>query len=367
MSILVTGATGFIGRRVVEYLLSLGCSVIATSRKPLEYAKKILPFNDDGGTLNYISKNLNDREENYYSFFGKPKIMIHLSWEGLLNYNDLVHIERNLPVNYYFIKNMIQNGLPDVTITGTCFEYGLQYGCLDEGMDTRPVTNYALAKDTLRKFIQSLKYDFNFKWLRLFYLYGSGQGEQSLHAQLEAAVKNNEKIFNLSMGEQLRDYLPVDTATKYIVKLALQNNVQGIINCCSGKPISIRRFVENFFNQRNYMAELNLGYYPYAEHEPLAFWGNTEKMIYALGDGTIIAPPPRRLLYLDIFLVKGGVFQRSAGCGACTRFFIQNHLLHKKRLITQQMRQQPDGVNIVMIMLINLNYYLNNICVSNTQ
>jgi dTDP-6-deoxy-L-talose 4-dehydrogenase (NAD+) len=282
--ILVTGATGFIGRHVVEYLLSFGHSVIATSTKSLEGAEKILPCNHGGGSLDYISKNLNDQEVNYYTFFKKPEMMIHLSWEGLPNYNDLFHIERNLPINYYFIKNMIQNGLSDITITGTCFEYGLQYGCLNEDMDTRPITNYGLAKDTLRRFIQSLQNKFNFKWLRLFYLYGSGQGEKSLYTQLENTIANNEETFNLSPGEQLRDFLPVNSAAKYIVKAALQNNIQGIINCCSGKPISIRRFVENFFSERNYTIKLNLGYYPYLEYEPLAFWGNTEKMFQATGN-----------------------------------------------------------------------------------
>jgi dTDP-6-deoxy-L-talose 4-dehydrogenase (NAD+) len=236
--------------------------------------------------LDYVSKNLNDQETDYYTFFKRPEAMIHLCWEGLPNYNSILHTEKNLPVNYYFIKNMIQNGLSDITITGTCFEYGLQYGCLSEDMDTRPVTNYGLAKDTLRKFIQSLQWKFNFKWLRLFYLYGSGQGEKSLYTQLENAIVNKEKTFNLSMGEQLRDYLPVNIAAEYIVKLVLQNNVQGIINCCSGQPISIRRFVENFFAKKKHGINLNLGYYPYVEYEPLAFWGNTEKMKNAIGFGT---------------------------------------------------------------------------------
>ena len=279
MRILVTGATGFIGRHVVEYLSSLGKhEIITTAAKNREDAESLHP------TLKnaiYIPKNLNEKEENYYSFFKKPDCVIHLSWEGLPNYGELFHIERNMPANFYFIKNMIQNGLSDITVAGTCFEYGLQNGCLNEETASSPATVYGLAKDTLRKFTELLhsKHNFNLKWTRFFYLYGQGQGKKTLWGQLEEAAKNHQKEFNMSMGEQLRDYISVNQAAEYISKIALQNNITGIINCCSGKPMSVRKFVEDFFMERGINMKLNLGYYPYPEFEPLAFWGDTGKLV----------------------------------------------------------------------------------------
>ena len=278
MRVLVTGATGFIGRYVVEYLSSHGKhEIITTGTKNKEKAELLCPILKN--TI-YIQKDLNQQEDNYYSFFRKPDCAIHLSWEGLPNYNELFHIERNLPANFFFLKNMIQNGLPDITVTGTCFEYGLQNGCLCEDMDTRPVTNYGLAKDCLRKFIESLrnKGQFSFKWLRLFYPFGLGQSAKSLYSQMINAISANSKEFNMSQGEQIRDYLPVETVAEYIAVAALQTKIDGIINCCSGKPISVRSFVEKFFEQHNYPIKLNLGYYPYPEYEPLAFWGDTGKL-----------------------------------------------------------------------------------------
>ena len=50
----------------------------------------------------------------------------------------------------------------------------------------------------------------------------------------------------MSGGEQTRDYLPVETVAEYIVRVALQTNVEGIINCCSGIPVSIKDFVEKY-------------------------------------------------------------------------------------------------------------------------
>jgi dTDP-6-deoxy-L-talose 4-dehydrogenase (NAD+) len=284
LRILITGATGFIGRHVIDYLLSLGKhELITTAKESKEGAVTICPALKN---TDYISKNLNETEKNYYSFFNKPDKVIHLSWEGLPHYNELFHVERNLPLNYHFIKNMIENGLSDITITGTCFEYGFQDGCLNEEMPAAPVTAYGLAKDTLRKFIELLHntYRFDIKWVRLFYLYGQGQGQKTLWGQLEEAAKNNQKEFNMSLGEQLRDYIPIEQAAENISKIALQNDITGIINCCSGKPVSVRRFVENYFNERGISIKLNCGYYPYQEFEPLAFWGDTTTLKRIVGE-----------------------------------------------------------------------------------
>ena len=116
------------------------------------------------------------------------------------------------------------------------------------------------------------------KWLRLFYTYGIGQNENSIFSQLDRAIKNNDKVFNMSAGEQLRDYLPVEKVGEIIVKTSIQNETTGIINCCSGKPVSIRKMVEDHLVKNNSSICLNLGYYPYNDYEPLAFWGSTEKL-----------------------------------------------------------------------------------------
>ena len=119
-------------------------------------------------------------------------------------------------------------------------------------------------------------YDFDFNWIRLFYMYGEGQSNSSLLSLVDKAIQNGDKEFNMSKGEQLRDYLHVSEVSANIVKITKQNNVKGIINCCSGKPISIRNLVENYLKEKNYELELNLGYYPYPDYEPMAFWGKKE-------------------------------------------------------------------------------------------
>ena len=281
MKVLVTGVTGFIGNYVVNELLKQQHHIIATSRnQDKAHSCKWV------SQVQFIPCNLNIMQEDFFHFFQQPDLLLHLAWEGLPNYNNLFHLEKNLFSNYRFLKNMIEHGLKSLVVTGTCFEYGMQSGALSENMETKPDNPYGIAKDTLRKFLEQLQktIDFNLKWVRLFYMYGKGQSPNSILSQLDRALENRETTFKMSEGEQLRDYLPVEKVAEYLVKIAMQNKVRGIINCCSDQPISIRKLVENYLVKKQQKIHLDLGYYPYPNYEPMAFWGAAEKLRIALGD-----------------------------------------------------------------------------------
>ena len=278
MKILVTGATGFIGNYVIEELLRNNHLVIASSASE-EKAVSASWF----PKVNYIPLDLErmDNRINYLSFFNEPDKVIHLAWEGLPNYKCSFHTEANLPRHMAFLNNMLANGLTDLSVAGTCFEYGMQEGCLHEGMETHPANAYAIAKDSLRKGLQVLAKGrkFQFRWLRLFYMYGRGQGQNSLFSQLDKALQHGEVSFNMSGGEQVRDYLLVKTAAAYIVKASLQNKITGIINICSGEPVTVKQQVMNYLKERNASIALNLGFYPYADYEAMQFWGDNRKLM----------------------------------------------------------------------------------------
>jgi nucleoside-diphosphate-sugar epimerase len=280
--VLVTGASGFIGNYVVQQLLKMNCIVIATSASE-EKARQYEWF----GSVRYIAFDLKDvsADVDYYNVFQRPDHMIHLAWEGLPNYKSLFHIEENLPRHFGFLKNIIINGLPDLTVTGTCLEYGLQEGTFSEDMPCSPSNPYAVAKDSLRKFLEEVGklHPFKFKWIRLFYLYGKGQNPNSLLSQLDKAVIDGESTFNMSGGEQVRDYLPVEKVALIIATAALQQKVTGVVNCCSGKPVSIKKFVEDYCERKQISINLNLGHYPYADYEPMRFWGDIEKLKNIMG------------------------------------------------------------------------------------
>jgi nucleoside-diphosphate-sugar epimerase len=274
MKILVTGATGFIGSNLIKVLLkNKSNQIIATSRN----IKKAKNF-DWFPKVTYFEYDLNDSiNEDLYSFFDKPNQLIHLAWDKVSNVKDLVHIEEILFNHFKFIKNIIAGGLKDIVVAGSCFEYGMIEGCLSENLDTKPSNSYGIAKDTLREFIVELKKNFSFtyKWIRIFYVYGKGQSKTSLIYLLDQAMKNKDKQFNMSGGHQLRDYLTIDDVSKYICLIAVQNiYVDTVINCCSGKPISVKDLVEQYINDKGYSIKLNLGHYSYRDYEPMSFWGD---------------------------------------------------------------------------------------------
>jgi nucleoside-diphosphate-sugar epimerase len=275
--VLVTGATGFIGPYVIRRLLQDGCYVIASSVHE-ERAREQPWFAE----VEYIPFDLShfDPSVNYYDFLGRPDNMIHLAWEGLPNYRSDFHLQVNLPRQSAFLKNLISCGLTDITVTGTCFEYGMQEGCLSEQLPAQPANPYALAKDGLRLFLQQLQKElpYSLKWVRLFYMYGTGQNPNSLFSQLDKALANGEKSFNMSGGEQIRDYLPVEKVAEYLTLIARQQKMSGIINCCSGEPVTVRQFVVDYLAKKNKTISLNLGYYPYPDYEPMRFWGDTTKL-----------------------------------------------------------------------------------------
>lgn len=274
---LITGATGFIGRYVIETARRNGFAVIASSANP-EHARQQSWF----GTVEYIPFDLGqwDPALDWFRLLGSPHRMVHLAWEGLPNYKNAFHLEVNLPRHTAFLHNLVSHGLRHLTVAGTCMEYGMQEGCLTETQPVQPTNPYAQAKDELRRRLEQwqMQYPLTLCWARLFYLYGQGQNPNSLFSQLDRALSNHEPAFNMSWGEQIRDYLPVETAADYLFRIACQDRVSGIINCCSGMPVTVRKMVDDYLERRGQTIPLNLGYYPYPDYEPFRFWGDVSKL-----------------------------------------------------------------------------------------
>ncbi len=278
IKIALTGATGFIGRHVLAELNTRGIEVVAISRQLSER----LPTITNG---RWVGMDVSEPPANAFEIFGKPDVLIHLAWQGLPNYRSLHHFEAELPIQYAFLKQLVKQGLKSVVVAGTCFEYGMQSGELSEEIETRPANPYGFAKDALRKQLQYLQtiHPFNLTWSRLFYMYGDGQPDSSLIPQLKKAVEQGDRVFNMSGGKQLRDYLPVKEVAEKMVSLGLKQQNIGTINICSGKPRSVRNLVEQWIRDEQYNIELNLGFYPYPDYEPMAFWGDRSLFDHVMG------------------------------------------------------------------------------------
>ena len=277
MKVLVTGATGFIGTHVIAALQERQVDIVASSSGERTAAAK-----DWFGKISFRPLDLAalDEATDYFRYFGMPDRVIHLAWEGLPNYKSDFHEKVNLPRHFSFLSNLIRNGLKDLTVTGTCFEYGMQEGCLSEAMTVSPGNYYGRAKNELRIKLEALKssHAFRLKWVRLFYMYGPGQHPNSLLSQLERALLRGDQSFDMSGGEQVRDYLPVQQVAHNIVEISLQDKTEGIINNCSGIPVTVKQLVEDYLHRQHKKIKLNFGVYPYPDYEPMRFWGDASKL-----------------------------------------------------------------------------------------
>lgn len=269
MRIAVTGARGFVGRHVLGELAQRDVEVIATERPG------VVRDRPAAANVRWIALDTSKPPEDCFAALQQPDVLLHLAWDGLPNYRSLHHFETELPRQYRFLGNAIQNGLPALVTVGTCFEYGLQSGPLAASLETRPANPYGFAKDSLRKQLQYLKATrpFRLTWARLFYMYGDGQPATSLLSMLKAAVDAGQKEFPMSGGEQLRDYLPVSEVARRLVDLAVDQGDPGPLNLCSGQPVSVRRLVETWIEQNGWDIAPKYGALPYPDYEPMAFWG----------------------------------------------------------------------------------------------
>jgi nucleoside-diphosphate-sugar epimerase len=258
--IYITGATGFVGKNLMLRLIASNYDVTALVR-------------DDSKLIGIKHLNFDINDSATWNFEPEPNVtLIHCAWENVRDLESISHI-KNYQKHYSFIESMVNKGVVNIMIMGSVSEYGLQYGPISAHDETRPNTPYAFAKDCLHKSLRYLQKEkeFNLIWARLFYLFGNGQNAKSIIPLLDKAIDNNEEFFNMSFGEQLLDYLPIEEATKKIIDLMAKGN--GVFNVCSGKPISIRRLVEQRMIEKGKHINLNLGFHKYRDQDAFAIWG----------------------------------------------------------------------------------------------
>ncbi len=266
MNIALTGASGFLGRHVLSELNRRGIAPSVLLRGEV---------GPDASVRHAARFDIRSFPADAYRQLGEPETLLHLAWGGLPNYGSLHHYEEELPAQYEFLKKMIAGGVRNLVVTGTCFEYGMQSGPLPETAPARPQNPYGFAKDALHRQLRFLQgeLDFNLAWVRLFYPYGEGQASGSLYSQLKSAVAAGRPVFDMSGGEQLRDYMPVEKMAADLVSVSCLENCDETLNLCSGIPVSVRALVEGWIRSNDWKIDLNLGFYSYPAHEPMAFWG----------------------------------------------------------------------------------------------
>ena len=268
MKILVTGANGYLGQGIVKAILERGNQVMAVDFKVDhvdERAEKI-PCN-----LFEI--------ENPYNHFGKPDVLLHLAWrDGFVHYSN-AHID-DLPKHYAFIKAFADEGCKHIAVLGRMHEVGFFEGSINENTPCHPTTPYGIGKNALRDLTAMVCKQNNavFQWMRGYYIVGNSKYGSSIFSKITAAVEEGKKEFPFTLGQNQYDFIDYSQFCNQVAAVVGQNQEQGIINICSGRPEKLADRVERFIKDNNYNIRLKYGAFPDRPYDSKAIWGDSSKI-----------------------------------------------------------------------------------------
>lgn len=268
MKILVTGANGYIGTGVVKSLLSLKQEVIATD------------FSVDGIDARSKATAGNIFEiDNPYEYFEKPDIVLHLAWRNGFVHNAETHIG-DLPNHFSFLSKMAESGVKKIVALGSMHEIGFWEGRIKADTPCNPMSLYGISKNALRESLELVCKQKNtmFQWIRGYYIVGNSEKGASIFSKITSAEKEGKKDFPFTTGKNQYDFIDYDEFCKQIANVAINNEVLGIINCCSGVPEALASRVERFIKDNNYKIKLKYGAFPDRPYDSLAVWGDNSKI-----------------------------------------------------------------------------------------
>ncbi|MBI4208582.1 MAG: NAD(P)-dependent oxidoreductase [Deltaproteobacteria bacterium] len=268
MRIFLTGATGFLGSRVVSLLQ--GDELLCLSRNPqrLSKAPHVRPLLGDVAEPHKWRTTL--------KHFA-PEWCIHLAWEGLPDYSPS-RCRANLDAGIGLIKTLADGGIKRIVVAGSCWEYGSTLGAVREDGAKSDCGVFAETKHALRMILESFSQEcgIEYRWGRIFFAYGPGQRDTSLIPQCHVAY---------SLGRQpeiqhpglTQDFIFADDVAQGIAAIANADIGSGVFNLGSGVPTTVAHIVNRVakhFGAPPFLSTL--------QPDP-GFWADTSKTTTATG------------------------------------------------------------------------------------
>ena len=269
MHALISGGNGVIGQALIPLLLDEGVKLTSIIRP-----NSIIKIKHQN--LSYISQGICLKNSIDAEVFSRFDCFIDLAWEDVRNINSQKHLDFNLIAHKDFISKIVDLGVTNIFVLGSCYEYGLQQGQLSESDDLIPVTNYGKAKKLLLHHLMDLVNckQCNLIWGRLFYIYGPGQPADTFYGQLEDSISKNASVFEIQSANKSLDYLKLSEAVKSIFKLIINFQNYGVINICSGNPTSLQDLAQSIISELESNIDVKVMNQKTRKHEPNTFWGD---------------------------------------------------------------------------------------------
>lgn len=217
--------------------------------------------------------------DDIYNKLGRPDACIHMAWKDGFNHASDAHMGM-LSQHYAFIKNMIDGGVKYLSVMGTMHEIGYYEGCVDENTPTNPLSMYGIAKNALRQssLLLAEKSNTALMWLRAYYILGDDSNNNSIFSKITQMEHEGKVSFPFVSGKNKYDFINVDELAKQIAIASTQSEVTGIINCCSGKPVSLADKVNEFIEKNHFSIRPDYGKFPERPYDSPAIWGDNAKI-----------------------------------------------------------------------------------------
>lgn len=233
MRIMVTGASGFVGRQVITSLADKGETVIAVSRRPPAGGRQATWLRADllseGTAAETVAA-------------ARPDVIVHLAW--IVEHGTFWTSPLNLAwiaASLRLAQAAAENGVKRFVATGTCYEYAWPDAsdCEEDATPIAPSTLYGVSKDATRRVLSAYLHErgLSFAWARLFFLYGPGEGPNRLVPSICRSLVA-EAPAPCSRGLAVRDFMDVRDASAGIADLAL-SAVNGSINIAASEAVSV--------------------------------------------------------------------------------------------------------------------------------
>lgn len=282
MRLLITGATGFVGAKVLELALAQGHAVAATVR-PQSPARRLVPF---AGRFERLALDLTDRPALTAALADfRPEAIIHSAWSGVANTarDDHRQISENIDAACALVEAGAAAGCSAFIGTGSQGEYGAGSTMLEDTLP-EPTTLYGAAKVAAFHLTRQLAAQAGMRhaWLRLFSTYGPDDNDGWLIPSLIARMLRGERP-QTTLGTQTWDWLYIDDVARGLVAAATTPAASGIFNLGSGEPVQVRGAVEAIRDLAAPGMELVFGEIPFRPDQVMHMQADISRLCSATG------------------------------------------------------------------------------------